>query len=90
MPAALKSGSEVSAVSERTAPTTPITCASRITCSAAAAATRGGSGAPSEPSSIATKLIPKSPTLPPAWEIASFEASTMSRPTPCAGSGTDA
>ena len=90
MPAALKSGSEVIAVSERTAPTTAIICGSRIASSAAAPATRGGSGSPSEPSSTATKLMPKSPTRPPAWAIASFEASTMSRPTPRAGSGTEA
>ena len=88
-PAALNSGSEVIAVSERRAPTTAITWVSRIARSAALAATIGGSGCAGEPSSTATKLIPNSPALPPAWAIASFEASTMSRPSPVAGSGTD-
>ena len=85
----MNSGSEVIAASERRAPTTAITCVSRITSSAAVAVTCGGAGAPSEPSSIATKLIPKSPALPPASAIASFEASIMSRPTPRPGSGTE-
>ena len=89
MPAALYSGSEVIAVSDRSAPTTPITCGSRITFSAARAATTAGVSAPGDPSSIETKLIPSLPIRPPACAIASFCASTMSRPTPVAGSGSD-
>jgi hypothetical protein len=70
-------------------PITAIACGSRITCSAAAAATLRGASRPTGPSPIDTKLMPKSPARPPACAIASFSASTMSRPTPSPGRGTD-
>jgi hypothetical protein len=85
----LNSGTEVSAVSDRSVPITAITCGSWMTCSVMmptcfAAASRSGG-----PSLIETKLMPKSPAFPPAWEIASFSASTMSRESPRPGCGSD-